>query len=224
MCTVRIACTSPRVLNCFVGIFFLAGGCVKADVGGLGPTTDPPHSDTSIGTAERQSDGEQHTDSISNSSTLPGVHIDFTTERRTWTTTEAAAGLRIDYVVKIDEDIDGVHPAPQDAGWCGDPGPSGLIMFEALQGSGQRYCQCDVGLCQEMPVEYRTIKKGVFPASFEWDGRNWTGGSDTLRPKGDPFPPGRYTLTVSAIGLRRVEDQETRFDVRGVFPLDLVEN
>ena len=155
---------------------------------------------------------------------LPEVSIDFTTTRTTWTTAEVANGLQIEYVVKIDRDVANVHPAPQDAGWCGDPGPSGLILFEDLRGNGQLYCGCDVGLCLEMPVEYKNLKKGVYPGFFEWDGRNSTGGTSPLRPKGDPFPPGRYTLTLSAVGLRRVANQEKYFKVVGSFVFDLVQS
>ena len=155
---------------------------------------------------------------------LPGVSINFTTTRTTWTTAETANGLQIEYVVSIAEDVEAVHPETQDAGWCGDPGPSGLILFEDLRGNGQRYCLCDYGLCLEEPVEFRTLPKGTYPGTFYWEGRNWTGSSDTMRPKGDAFPPGRYTLTVSAIGLRRVANQEKYFKVVGSYVFDLVQS
>jgi hypothetical protein len=46
---------------------------------------------------------------------------------------------------------------------------------------------------------------GVYEASFEWDGREWFGPSDTGNPKGDPFPPGTCQVRVSASGTYRDE-------------------
>ena len=158
-----------------------------------------------------------------NRSTLPGVCIEFTTEKTTWTAAEAASGLQIEYVVKIDDDTEGIQPVAQDAGECDMPGPSGLILFEDLRGDGHRYCLCDQGYCEGLPLEHSTLHKGIYPGAFEWDGRNWTGSSDIGVSKGDPFPPGRYTLTVSAVGRRRIEERETDFEVVGVFVFDLVE-
>ena len=49
--------------------------------------------------------------------------------------------------------------------------------------------------------------------SFEWDGRNWTGPSDFDNPKGDPFPPGSYTLTVRIVGKIETTDGKKPYDV-----------
>ena len=42
------------------------------------------------------------------------------------------------------------------------------------------------------------MPKGTYPRTFTWDGVNWRGPSDTGNPKGPPFPPGDYTLTIAA--------------------------
>lgn len=135
-------------------------------------------------------------------SDLPGVSFALTAKKCTFTLAEAAAGVHIDYVLGSDREIANVVPLAQSC--LRDPRPLGLFTFERLAGNGQHYCLCDVGLCmapQEIPI---TIPAGTSPASFEWDGRNWDGPSDTGNPKGPPFPPGVYTLDVSAVGKRGI--------------------
>lgn len=126
-------------------------------------------------------------------------------------------------MIKVDREIEGVQPEPIDAGGCGVPGPSGLILLEKIEGNNQRYCVCDVGICVPEPYDYSTLHPGEYAGSFEWDGRNWNGPSDTEVPKGGRFPPGQYSLTLKAVGNRRVAGEETRFEVVGVFVFDLVE-
>jgi hypothetical protein len=147
--------------------------------------------------------------------TLPGVRIEFLTQRCSWRLEETATGLRIDYVVVVAGDIDGIQPVPQDEGGCDEPGPSGLILFEEVGGNGQRYCLCDKGLCPGLPQKRMTLRKGRYPGAFLWDGRNWSGMSDTEAAKGDPFPVGRYTLVVSAVGNRWDGERDVTFQVTG---------
>lgn len=134
------------------------------------------------------------------STTLPGVSILFPPGPCTVTVAEAAAGLTIQYDVLVAEKVAGVVPMPQDGGQCGKAGPGGLIPFHMIAGGGQKYCLCDTGLCMppsDTPVD---LQAGTFSSSFDWDGVNWAGPSDTGNPKGKPFPPGSYTVTVSAKG------------------------
>jgi len=155
--------------------------------------------------------------------TLPGVHLEFTSTKCVFTLAEAAAGIQIDYRIIVDEDILTVVPKPQDDGGCGQPGPSGLIVFEDLSrsGSSDRYCLCDVGLCPAggTPV---TLKAGTYESSFLWDGRNWTGPSDFGNPKGEPFPPGEATLVLSARGEFDEGGTMKGFAVDGKFAIFLV--
>jgi hypothetical protein len=106
----------------------------------------------------------------------------------------------IPYDVVVASDATNVVPQPQDAGGCGQPGTSGLILFERVDGGGQAYCLCDTGLCLAMPLPPRTLHAGTYATTFSWDGKNWNGPSDTGNPQGPPFPPGDYTVSVSAIG------------------------
>lgn len=152
---------------------------------------------------------------VESSSTLPGVRIEFTTSLCAWTLAEVRAGVQIDYWVRIDADVKGVVPLPQDAGECDEPGPSGLILFEELAGDGQRYGMYDKGLCEGPLEESVTLRSGSYSGTFQWDGRNWSGPSDTGAQKGDPFPPGVYTLTVSAWGRLEDEAGATAFKVAG---------
>jgi len=68
-----------------------------------------------------------------------------------------------------------------------------------------------------------TIKKGTYHATFTWDGKNWSGPSDTGNPKGAAFPTGDYHLDVSAIGSVAADDGGTRmFTVASEFRITLV--
>lgn len=159
---------------------------------------------------------------VNGSSTWPGVRIEFTTPRCTWSLAEASQGVRIAYQVIIDDDIEGVVPVAQDAGQCDKPGPSGLIVFETLKGANANYGIYDRGLCLRPSREPVTLRAGVHPHIFEWDGRSWSGRSDTFRPKGDYFPGGTYTLTVSALGWQSTE-RKADFKVMGMFTVNLTE-
>ena len=155
-------------------------------------------------------------------SSLPGVSIEFTTSDCSYTLAEAAAGITIDYEVIVEADIPNLFPQPQDEGGCDQPGPSGLILFENLSGGGQRYCVCDVGVCPGPSGDPGTAIQGVHPATFLWDGRNWTGPSDTGVPKGDPFSAGEYTLSVSAVGTFDDAGAQAPFQVEGTFVIHLL--
>lgn len=159
-------------------------------------------------------------------SMLAGVKIEFTTERCSWFVYEALDGIEIPYRLVVEADVPFVKPKPQDVGGCGKPGESGLILFEELAGGQSRYCLCDVGLCPQPSDEPITVKKGVYPGVFIWDGLNWEGPSDTNKPKGKPFPPGRYTLTVSAKGQAKLFGGTTYqdFEVSATWPVELKPN
>ena len=138
------------------------------------------------------------------SSDLTGVTIEITTSACTWTLEEAAAGLKIGYQVKIDEEVTGVVPMPQDAGGCGKPDETGLIVFPR----------------DETPT---ILQAGTFPKVFEWDGREFQGPSDTGFQPGDPFPPGAYTLSLKATGRWEDAPDGTRgFEVLTTFVVNLV--
>jgi hypothetical protein len=133
-------------------------------------------------------------------STLTGVCIRFDAQDGLTSLEGAAAGITIPYTIIVEQDVADVVVLPQDAGSCGQPGASGLIVFEQLTGNGENYCRCDEGLCAGPNQTPSTIPAGETAASFEWTGRNWYGPSDTGNPLGAPFPAGIYTLEASAIG------------------------
>jgi hypothetical protein len=107
---------------------------------------------------------------------------------------------------------------PGDAGGCGQPGPGGLIVFEKLEGAGQTYCICDEGLCAPPADTPVTLSAGTYVTTFAWDGKNWLGPSDTGNPKGPAFPPGKYTLTLTAKG----KAQGQPFEVQTTLPVTLL--
>jgi hypothetical protein len=147
------------------------------------------------------SDGGKCT--VTSTSSLPGVSIVFHDPVVCeFTIAQAQAGISIPYDVVIASDVTGVVPEPQDGGKCGQPASSGLILFERLGGGGQSYCLCDTGLCLPTTPPPTTLHAGTYASAFSWDGKNWGGPSDTGNPQVAPFPPGDYTLTVSATGTR----------------------
>lgn len=190
----------------------VAGGCgtTEGDTTGADAASDAPNgsSDGADGGAGDLIDGAALDSAdagasgdcdVTSTSSLPGLTIRFGEPLRcVFTLAEAAAGITIPYDVTSVVDIDDVVPVPADEGACGQPGPSGLIVFEKLSGGGQSYCLCDVGLCARQTFAPRTVAAGSYAGAFTWDGRSWSGPSDTGNPKGPPFPPGDYVLSVSA--------------------------
>jgi hypothetical protein len=185
--------------------------CALAALPGCGSTVDTS-----------SSSGGQEGCAPSGMSTLPGVHIDITAKQCTFSLSDPAATITIPYQVAVDQDTGGVIPRAQDAGQCGQPGPSGLITFEQVDGDGQKYCLCNTGKCAPPSGSQVTLKQGSYPAKFTWSKNNWLGPSDTGNPEGAPFPVGDYTLTVSAVGSIITPDSETPFSVTGTMPIHLV--
>jgi hypothetical protein len=106
---------------------------------------------------------------------------------------------------------------------CGAPGPvSRVSVRERIYGGDQLYCPCDMGLCfPDDPAEV-SLLPGTYPAEFPWEGRNWTGPSDTQLPIGPPFPPGRYIFEVRSTGTFGSDTGLTPFVIVARFGLELV--
>ncbi len=174
------------------------------------------------GEGEGEGDGGCQIEAVSD---LDGARIEVTADDCEFTLAQAAAGIEVAWRVVIDRDVVGVLPRPQDAGGCGQPGPSGLIVFERLTGDAGGYCLCDTGLCMGPGDDTITLRPGEHPGTFEWDGRQWAGPSDTGNRKGDPLPAGDYTLEVSAVGSTRVgvDGPETPFRLAATARIRLIE-
>lgn len=136
---------------------------------------------------------------LPSSSNLPGVSIQFADAPCTFSLAQAAAGIHVAYQVVVAQTLSRVHPTPGDAGHCQAPGASGLIVGFSFDGGGQRYCLCDTGLCPATTFT-TTPAAGTTDATIDWDGRNWSGPSDTGNPEGAAFPVGTYQLTLTAAG------------------------
>lgn len=157
-------------------------------------------------------------------SDLPGVSLELDSTDCTFTLAEAAAGITVDYHLQVDADLDGVAADEYGSANCVDLPAVGLFISEILAGDGQRYCECDYGLCAPWTPTPATLAAGSFPSSFDWDGRNWNGPSDTGQPKGDPFPAGEYVLELKTIGTYDEPGAGERpFEVLTTVPITLVE-
>lgn len=174
---------------------------------------------------------------LSSTSTIPHVHVDFTSPTCAFSLAQARAGVHFPYRIVIDEDVPGyVSSTESNEGVLMYPGDSidGLRVAIALSGGAQRYCLCDQGGPQSFcdlddggisfnngapgackPI---TLRKGTYDDSWPrysggqalaWDGRNWDGPSDTSNPEGTAFPAGDYTLELRIDG-QLVEDAGTK--------------
>ncbi len=148
------------------------------------------------------------------------VRITFPNRGYAFTVGQASKGISIDYKIIVDKDVPDVIPKAQDIG-SGDPlDPSGLIVFEKLTGNEQSYGLFDRGLGQPRSTPV-VVRKGVYSHTFQWDGRNWSGPSDTNVRKGPPFPPGIYTLSISATGEQKVGNARRPFRIEASVPVTL---
>ncbi len=139
------------------------------------------------------------------SSNLPGVQLAFPDQPCSYTAAEVAAGIELVYDEVITAAVAGLRPAPGDAGGCAQPDDAGLIVGYRISGAGQNYCLCDTGLCApQSPVTTTVV--GSHTRQIPWDGRNWNGPSDTGNREGAAFPPGTYTITLTASGSRQISD------------------
>ena len=148
------------------------------------------------------------------SSNLPGVQLTFSEQPCSYTAAEVAAGIQIVYQEVITAAVPGLSPAAGDAGGCAQPDDAGLIVSYRISGAGQNYCLCDTGLCAPQSTVTTTVV-GNHTRQIPWDGRNWYGPSDTGNREGAAFPPGTYTIALSASGSHRTSDAGT--DAGGTF-------
>jgi hypothetical protein len=128
------------------------------------------------------------------------VKVEFPEDGYTFTVGQAKKGIKIKYKVIITQDFPGVITLPDGPSFRDPPGASVLYPREQIDGHDQLYCLKDYGLAKRPAEIVRTLKKGTYQHSFEWDGRNWSGPSDFQCPKGKAFPTGTYELTISVVG------------------------
>ena len=158
---------------------------------------------------------------IVDESTLPGVTMSLQIDTCAWTVFEVRDGFAIDYTIEVEEPIE-VQPTEQDAGGCGS-NVHPLSPFYVFSGNDQQHCLCDTGLCMR-DEQWVTLEPGTYTATIEWAGRNWSGPSDTGNEPGEVFPPGSYSLDVSADGKYRAEDgTEQDYSVSSSLEFQLVE-
>jgi hypothetical protein len=111
------------------------------------------------------------------------LKIEFPKDGFTYTLAEAAKGIKIPYKIVVEQDYQRVISLPFGPSYREPAGPSGLHPREQKD---QMYLLSDFGLAGPPQEVVKTLKKGTYVHSFEWDGRNWNGPSDTGIPKGKP--------------------------------------
>jgi hypothetical protein len=153
-------------------------------------------------------------------SNLAGVRIVLMPPKCIFSLAEASVGILFSYQVEVAQDVPGVLPTSQTTGCT--PGKSGLMELAEVTGNGQSYSPSDLGppwpSCQN--VATFTLKQGAYFDQFLWPGVNWSGPSDTSNPYGPPFPPGIYTVRVSARGKTTSDDKD--FEIAASFTFALV--
>jgi hypothetical protein len=157
----------------------------------------------------------------SSSTTLSGVDFVFPHQRCELGIAEAQAGFDVDFVVHVEQPLDGVRPQPLDAGGCEQAGASGLIVHAELGDATHLSCECDVGLCPPVTRPAVSLAPGDYPARVHLLAKDWLGQSDTGTAPGAGFPAGAYDLVLSARGVIGSSPQ-LGFSVEGRFGLRLV--
>ncbi|MHB8877925.1 MAG: hypothetical protein ACYC8T_29880 [Myxococcaceae bacterium] len=142
------------------------------------------------------------------------MSIRFPEQPCSYTLAQAAAGVVFKYELQVGSPWAVTY---KDAG-CRSPGPSGLIIRESLEGTTQRYCVCDTGICLHRDIK-EILATGTFAGTFSWDGKNWTGPSDYMKPKGAAFPTGTYEFIVTAGGINDSTGQSFAVEGRMKFSL-----
>lgn len=153
-----------------------------------------------------------------------GVALRIDLERCEFSLAELSLGVVLDYTVQIESSEAEVWSEPLDAGQCGRPDESGLVVQERVEGNDQSWCVCDEGRCMGPEPEFIRLPPGTYDGAIDWDGRNWFGPSDFGNPPGEPFPPGDYLFVVRAAGQYRLADGSTpSWDISATAPIRVTE-
>lgn len=143
------------------------------------------------------------------------VQIEFPKDGYRYDLANVAKGIKIEYKVIVKKDCEGVIARPYGPSFAEPPGPSGLHPRERISGMGEMYCLFDKGLGQPPREVVRLLKRGTYLHSFAWEGRNWSGPSDTGNPKGKPFPAGTYDVRVTMNGLLATDKGKLPYQISG---------
>ncbi|HXJ20805.1 MAG TPA: hypothetical protein VMT03_11290 [Polyangia bacterium] len=144
---------------------------------------------------------------FTSSSNLPGVSLAFVDPPCEFKWSYAVPlKAQFHYRLTVDQDLAGVHPMGDVLGHCDQPDSSGFIVRYDIKGGTQEYCRCDQGLCHggiginDAGIFTTAPAAGASDYTLSWDGNNWQGPSDDMAQEGGQFPPGQYTVTVTASG------------------------
>lgn len=135
-------------------------------------------------------------------SNLQGVYTELDPARCTFTVQEATAGLDVPFTVVAERSIADVEPMVIGPS-CSTPDASGFQTLVSVTGNDQRYCPaCDDHSCPDPFMSRLSLEVGCHQGSVHWEALNWSGPGavGALNPKGAPFPPGDYVLSIHQMG------------------------
>lgn len=155
-------------------------------------------------------------------STLDGVAIDFGDAPCVFTLREARAGVSTPYRLVVTDAVEDLVSFRADWGDCGVTRVGPLWTDESIAGAGLAYCRCDVGLCVGRRPPPAPLPVGTYASAFAWQAVDWFGESDYGNPKGEPFPPGDYLISITTNGLVGAE-QRAGFEVKATLAVTIVE-
>lgn len=135
---------------------------------------------------------------------------------------EAAGGVTFEYALVVRERTPPLVVIPRSPHTGDNRSDGDIPVFEVLSGNGHGYALYDCGPGAPEPSRpAQPLAKARHEYTMQWDGRNWSGPSDTTMPKGPPFPPGEYKLAVSLWGIVESADGPRYFKVEAAAPVEI---
>ena len=143
------------------------------------------------------------------SSNLPGVQLAFPDQPCSYTAAEVAAGIEIAYDEVITAAVADLSPtqATPEAARSRTTRASSSATGSRARGRATASAT-PASARRRRPVTTTVV--GTHTRQIPWDGRNWYGPSDTGNREGAAFPPGTYTITLTATGTRRPPTRRRR--------------
>ena len=154
---------------------------------------------------------------------IPGATLDLSQTPCVFSISAAKGVFSLPYKIHVASAQKLSVPATNGCNATPTPETGAVVLETVVAGGGQKWCVCDVGLCQVQTPPFTPTIPGDYTVDFTWDGKNWFGPSDTGNQPGPAFPTGTYEFRVSIAGKHQHEDGTTvPFAATAVLPIELV--